>query len=225
MAEAIVRSTLTDSVTARLRQEIRSGQIEAGSRLRQEDVARTLSVSTTPVREAFRALEREGLLVSYPHRGVIVFKPTIDDLVETYDIRIPLEATALELAVPNMTVADLQRLGTLLERMRAAEDDKSTYSALNTQYHQALYLPSHRPRLGKLITDLRDQSTGYLRFYAAIMPSAAELNREHAEIFEACRAGAAATAGDAVRRHLRNTVDHVSDALRAQGQSGVNAGS
>ena len=104
-----LRTTITDALVDALRDEIRTGEIEPGSRLRQADVAQRFQVSTTPVREAFAALEREGLLVSSPHRGVVVFKPTVEDLKETYEIRIPLEALATEKAAENMTDDDLVR--------------------------------------------------------------------------------------------------------------------
>lgn len=214
MANGIVRSTLTDSLIGQLRDDIRSGEIEAGSRLRQSEIADRFNMSTTPVREAFQALEREGLLVSYPHRGVIVFKPTVDDLVETYDIRIPLEAMATEKAVPNMTDEDIDKLAGILKEMEACQEDEASYRKLNTEFHRTIYHPSHRPKLEKLIADWREASSAYLRFYAAIMRTAEQLHQEHTEIFEACQARAPKRAAKAVQRHLEHTVDHVSAALR-----------
>ena len=162
-----LRTTITDALVEALRDEIRTGEIEPGSRLRQADVAQRFQVSTTPVREAFAALEREGLLVSSPHRGVVVFKPTVEDLKETYEIRIPLEALATEKAAENMTDDDLAAIKRLLDRMADAADDRKRYSKLNLEFHSAIYRVARRPKLEKLIMELRESSAAYLRLYAA----------------------------------------------------------
>ncbi len=212
-SDGLVRTTLTDALIERLRADIRAGVIEPGSRLRQSEVADRFNMSTTPVREAFQALEREGLLVSHAHRGVIVFKPTVDDLVETYDIRIPLEALAIKKAVPNMTAADIDELESLIEQMARAIDQSDVYSTLNARYHKALYRPAARPKLIKLIADMREASGAYLHFYAAITPGPEEAHREHVEIFEACKARDPERAAAGIEKHLHHTVDHVATAL------------
>jgi DNA-binding GntR family transcriptional regulator len=212
--DGFMRTTLTDVLISRLRDEIRQGVLEPGSRLRQHEVAERFDTSTTPVREAFQALEREGLVVIHPHRGVIVFQPSVDDLVETYEIRIRIEALATEKAVPNMTPEDIDELAGILCSMKAAIGAPGEYGQLNARYHYAIYRPAGRPKLQKLIEALREASAAYLRFYAAITPSAEELHREHTEIYEACKARDAGRAADAVARHLQHTVDYVSAALR-----------
>ncbi len=87
--------TISGAVAARLRQEIVAGELPAGQRLRQVEIARRLGVSTTPVREALAALQREGLVALHPQRGAVVFLPSVDDLREHYEIRIALEELAV----------------------------------------------------------------------------------------------------------------------------------
>ena len=87
--------TISGAVAARLRQEIVAGELPAGTRLRQVEIARRLGVSTTPVREALAALQREGLVRLHPQRGAVVFLPSVDDLREHYEIRIALEELAV----------------------------------------------------------------------------------------------------------------------------------
>ncbi|HVP03418.1 MAG TPA: GntR family transcriptional regulator [Solirubrobacteraceae bacterium] len=208
-----LRTTLTDALVEALREEIRSGQLEPGSRLRQADVAQRFHVSTTPVREAFAALEREGLLVSSPHRGVVVFQPSIADLQETYEIRIPLEALATEKGVENMTDQDIERLRELLDQMARAAEDPVRYSKLNLEFHKTIYAPARRPKLEKLILELREASAAYLRLYSAISPNGKDTQREHREIFEACAARAPKRAAKAMTTHLQHTVEFVSRSL------------
>jgi DNA-binding GntR family transcriptional regulator len=213
MATPPIRTTITDALVDALREQIRSGEIEPGSRLRQTDIAARFEVSTTPVREAFAALEREGLLISSPHRGVIVFNPTADDLSETYEIRIPLEALATQKAVENMTDNDIRELKRLLDRMAAAADDSAKYARLNVEFHGAIYRCARRPKLERLISDLRDASTAYLRVYATVSPNGHDTHNDHTAIYEACAAKAPKRAATAMTKHLQHTVDLVSRSL------------
>lgn len=215
-----LRTTITEGLVDALRGEIRSGQLEPGSRLRQQDVAQRFSVSTTPVREAFTALEREGLLVSSPHKGVVVFRPTIEDLKETYEIRIPLEALATEIGVQNMTDGDLGRLKALLDRMGDAAKDADRYGELNTQFHTLIYDASKRPKLEKLIIELREASAAYLRLYGTTAPDGTHTQKQHTDIYEACAARAPKRAAKAMITHLQATVAFVARSLEASNGSG-----
>jgi len=220
--QTFVRRTITDTLIDELREEIRSGKIKPGSRLRQLEVAERFGVSSTPVRETFAALEREGLLVSSPHRGVVVFQPTVEDLRETYDIRIPLEAAATEKAVENMTDEDLDALEDLLRQMGASTTQATQYNRLNMKFHQRIYSASKRPRLEKLIAELRDSSAAYLRFYSTLAPTADQTQQEHERIVAACRKRDPKAAAKAIEAHLSNTVARVSAGLpdeNGQGQS------
>jgi DNA-binding GntR family transcriptional regulator len=212
-SNTLLRRTITDTLIDELREEIRSGRIKPGSRLRQLEVAERFGVSSTPVREAFASLEREGLLVSSPHRGVVVFHPTVEDLQETYDIRIPLEAVATEKAVENMTDKDLDALDDLLAQMGASTTQPNQYNRLNQTFHGRIYRASKRPKLEKLIADLREASAAYLRLYATLAPTADQTQEEHARIVEACRERNPRAAAEAVESHLRHTVERVSTGL------------
>ena len=86
--------TVAGLVAERLRAQIVAGELPAGTKLRQVEIARRLDVSTTPVREALAALQREGLVRLHPQRGAVVFLPTVEDLREHYEIRAALEAVA-----------------------------------------------------------------------------------------------------------------------------------
>ncbi len=213
VGDAPLRMTIADSLAERLRAEISSGALEPGSRVRQAEVAARYNVSTTPVREAFATLEREGLLVGSPHRGMVVFHPTLEDLRELYDMRIPLEAVATEKAVENMSAETIATLEELVAEMDDARDDRERYRQLNRTFHATLYAASGRPRLERLIADLRDASAAYLRMNAAIAPSASETQRDHAAIVSACKARAPKRAAKAMVTHLTHTVSNVSRRL------------
>lgn len=208
-----LRTTIADELAQRLRAEISGGVRPPGSRVRQAEVAAQYNVSTTPVREAFAMLEREGLLVGSPHRGMVVFRPTDDDLHQLYEIRIPLEAFATEKAVENMTPELLAELDEILALMDEAADDRAAYGALNRRFHSTLYSAAGRPRLEKLIDDLRDASAAYMRMYQTIAPSARDTQRDHEAIVAACRTRAPKRAAKAMTLHLTHTVQNISKRL------------
>jgi DNA-binding GntR family transcriptional regulator len=205
--------TITDALIAQLRDEIRSGAIQPGTRLRQVEVAQRFNVSTTPVREAFSALEREGLVVSTPHRGVVVFHPTVDDLHETYEIRIALESLATRVAAERLTDRDVEDLRKILDRMQTTKGSIERYGALNDEFHARIYAVAGRPKLERLIRDLRTSSEAYLRLYATIRPTADQTHPDHVAIFEALQARDPGAAAAAMATHLQHTVDLVAGGL------------
>lgn len=210
--------TVAEAVTHRLREDIQSGELKPGQRLRQAHIASDYGVSTTPVRESFVKLEREGLLVSIAHRGVVVFKPTAPDLKELYEIRVPLEALATELAVPNLTDEDLRTLKACLAGMRRSTEtaDSDLGGRMNEQFHMTIYAAADRPRLLRLIEGLRASSRAYLGiFRGAVGAGAIHTEEEHQAIYDACAAGSPHDAAAAMALHLRHTVDVVSSVLES----------
>lgn len=202
-------------MTELLRQHIASGEIQPGTRLRQNDVARELGVSTTPVREAFAALRREGLLTSDSRRGVVVFEPTVADVVEQYEIRTRLEALAIRNAIPNLTDAILNELEQMFETMGAATSTE--YVELNRRFHHRLYECSGMPHLVALTDDLRDASGGYLSLLATRQEdSTASAQVHHRAILDACQARDVEQACAAVEEHLRTNMTSIVELLTAR---------
>lgn len=138
--ETLRRSTTADVVARWLREAIFASALNPGERLRQSDIARRLGVSTTPVREAFAQLQAEGLLVFEPHRSAVVFRPTLDDLAETYEIRELLESLAVAKAIPYFEEATLDNLEDLLGSM-SRERDKTRWVESNKLFHIGIFVP------------------------------------------------------------------------------------
>jgi DNA-binding GntR family transcriptional regulator len=207
--------TISGAVAARLRQEIVAGELPAGSRLRQVEIARRLGVSTTPVREALAALQREGLVQLHPQRGAVVFLPSVDDLREHYEIRIALEELAVGKAAEHFEPEWAEPLEALLQEMRTGPAAER-YLALNQQFHSELYVRSGRERLVEMIAALRDASSAYLNILRATHDFPVEhLDVEHHEILQACVARDPARASAAIRDHLMRTVDRVAERLKS----------
>jgi DNA-binding GntR family transcriptional regulator len=206
--------TVAGQVAERLRAEIVAGELPAGSRLRQVELARRFDVSTTPVREALAALQREGLVRLHPQRGAVVFLPSVDDLREHYEIRAALEALAAAKAAERFEPHWAEPLEAYLDEMRDAPP-ASRYIELNQRFHTDLYARSGRLNLVEMIAALRDASSAYLHIYraAADFP-VARLDAEHRRILQACVARDPEEAAAAVREHLGHTVEHVASRLR-----------
>jgi DNA-binding GntR family transcriptional regulator len=210
----LTKLTIAEQVAATLRQEIVTGQLVAGTKLRQVEIAQRFGVSTTPVREAFGLLQSEGLVQIDTHRGVTVFLPTIQDLVEHYEIRIALEMLAVEKAAERFQPQDAPPLIALLDEM-CATSDAVLYVERNQQFHLRLYSLSGRSRLLTMIEELRNASNAYNHLYAAadVPRDAQRLDTEHREILAACQANDPTRAANAVSHHLQQTVTHVMKVL------------
>ncbi|MDQ6660666.1 MAG: GntR family transcriptional regulator, partial [Chloroflexota bacterium] len=176
----LTKLTIAEQIAAALRHEIVTGQLSAGVRLRQVEIAQRFWVSTTPVREAFALLQSDGLVQIDTHRGVTVFLPTIQDLVEHYEIRMALEMLAAEKAAEHFQPQDAPPLVAILDEMHTTSD-AAHYVELNQQFHLRLYRLGGRTRLVTMIEELRNASLAYNHLYAAAdVPKDAErLDREH----------------------------------------------
>jgi DNA-binding GntR family transcriptional regulator len=209
------RLTTSNAVAEQLRDAILRGDLPPGSRLRQGKIAESFGVSTTPVREAFALLQAQGLVRMDPHRGAVVFHPTVADVTESYEIREALEVLAMDFAIPRISDEELDRLQALIDEMRATEDE-ARWVELNTAFHVGLCVAAGRPKLCRMIANLRAASSAYVHMFVAHQPQDRSGDAEHQEILDACRARDVAAAGDAVRRHLRHTLDGVIGFLEHQ---------
>jgi DNA-binding GntR family transcriptional regulator len=217
--ETLERDTTAKVVAGRLRDEIQGGTLSPGTRLRQNDVAKRFGVSTTPVREAFAQLQAEGLVRIDPHRGAVVFHPTVEDLMEFYEIREVLEALAVAQAIPHLDPDGIRELNALIDNMRKTEDARR-WMKLNDEFHLRLYERAHRPRLSAMIENLRDASTPYIHMFVAGRSPATGANEEHQEILDACIRGDREAAERAVREHLRSASEALAAFLDRSSEAG-----
>jgi DNA-binding GntR family transcriptional regulator len=205
-----------DAIAARLRRAIVSGEYEAGTRLRQADVAERFGVSTTPVREAFVSLVRQGFLSGDPHKGVMVRQPDVAEMHELYEIRFALEPLATAMAAKRITDQDLADLDVIVEEMRALaaqESAEDQHNVLNANFHARIYSVADRPRLFELIMGLRAQSGVYVRMFPVEIVARGVSDEQHAGIVEALRSRSPRRAERAMREHLRFNVEHIAKQL------------
>ncbi|GAA2006946.1 GntR family transcriptional regulator [Brevibacterium samyangense] len=194
--------TKRDIVTYGLRRKILAGELERGARLRQDEVAEWFSASITPVREALRLLEAEGLVTSEAHRGVRVAGVDMDRLKALYVTRTLTECFALERATTRISRHELRKAERLLEQLgeASAAGDAAARNAFNQQFHFFFYdhcgLPGLRAdieaRWRAFPWDLTLDRTERLD----------EVHGEHQEIVEAVRAVDPPRAAAALKVHI-----------------------
>jgi DNA-binding GntR family transcriptional regulator len=171
----------TDLVAALIRELVITGELTGGEQLRQRDLAQRFGVSQTPVREAMRRLESEGLLVCDTHRGFTVAAPEVSPTQDATLIRAALESLGASLAARKIDAAGLARLRDLNEAMRALPDGDPGYAELNREFHFAIYEYARSPLLLSLMRLLWASLHGGPR----VTRTHAESARQHDEILVA----------------------------------------
>jgi DNA-binding GntR family transcriptional regulator len=179
------RST-PDLIADALRQAILHGIFKGGQSLRQDEIATKFGVSRIPVREALRQLEAEGLVVFQPNRGATVTSLSAEEAQEIYEIRMALETLALQLAIPQLSDADLQKAETMLE-MTESSTEMTRWSDFNWEFHSALYAPAKRPRLLSMIKTLHTNIDRYVRLQMQESNYREQSQKEHRLILDYCQ--------------------------------------
>ncbi len=147
------RQTLHETAYAEIRNALTSGRMKMGESLTLRSLAAALGISETPVREAVRRLVTEGALEAVPNRSISVPVMTRAKLAEQRQVRVTLEGLATEMAVGNLSPADIKHLAALDRQMMAAgkAGDTETVLARNSDFHMALYRASRSELLVDLI--------------------------------------------------------------------------
>jgi DNA-binding GntR family transcriptional regulator len=203
--------------TSQLRRAIRTGELEGGEVLREEEWSARLGVSRTPLREAIAELCMEGLLRK-DGRSVYVYRPSLSELFEIYDIREQLEVLAAQRAVVNAEADVFGKLHSLVEEITVIEVSDE-WSAKHEAFHMCIIEASEMPRLVNLVASLRSQSEPYVRMATSFDPDfRARAAQQHREIFELFVSGDRAGIGRMIRKHLRATRHQVEKMVSMSGQ-------
>lgn len=191
-----------DLIAEALRRAIGQGLFGEGQSLRQDEIAGQLGVSRIPVREALRQLEVEGLVVFHPNRGAMVSVLSAAEAQELGEIRLALETMALELAIPQLSDADLNQATARLKAMQQA-NDLQQWADLNWQFYSGLYTQADRPRLLHLINMLHTNVERYMRLQRADLPQPASLAEQ--QLLDACWLRDTGQASQILRLHLEQS--------------------
>ncbi len=176
-------------VHERIRRQILSGELRAGESFSQVQLAAQCGVSRTPLREAVRMLQREGLLINEPNRRLVVAPFSLNDLEQIYGMRLVLEAAAIRASVPQMSPEDIADLQGHLARMEhfAGQGDYNRWQVPHRAFHIGL-IAHAGARFRATSCELSDHGERYLRHYAANEPKLGLRGaQEHKAIFDAVK--------------------------------------
>lgn len=186
----------------RIRDEIVTGRLPGGTRLKQETLADQLGISRMPVRDALQRLHAEGFVTIEPSRSVVVTQLAPDEVLEAFEIRAVLEGFALRLAMPELRGAVLAEIEDLAARMERATDDVELWVRRHDEFHEYLNQWSHRPRLFVEIQQLRNTVQPYFRMYLRVHHQPEAGVAHHRVVVDAIRRGDVTAAEATMRRHV-----------------------
>ena len=144
---------LSSSLFSRLQTDILTGKIRSGEKLTEQRICEQYSVSRTPVREALRQLEMDGLIESIPNRGAYVIGLSLQDIGDMYQLRKIYEIQAVRWAIERITEEELDQLEETFEFMEfyTMKSDKEKMLNINTHFHQLIYSASHNRMLQHML--------------------------------------------------------------------------
>ena len=207
---------LRDVVFNTLRQAILKGELAPGERLMEIQLAEKLGVSRTPIREAIRKLELEGLVLMIPRKGAEVAKISEKSLRDVLEVRRSLEELAIELACQRMTDEEIDQLE---QRQNAFKNAIHKGNAMNIAetdeaFHDVIYLGTGNDKLVQILNNLREQMYRYRLEYLKDTHSHEKLDGEHQAIFENIRNGDKEAVCTMVGQHIDNQKEAILAAIR-----------
>ena len=195
---------LRDVVFRTLRQAILRGELKPGERLMEIRLANQLGVSRTPIREAIRMLELDGLVIMVPRKGAQVAQITEKDLNDVLEVRLGLEELAVKLACQRITESELQKL-----------------AQADVAFHDVIYQATNNERLIQLLNNLREQMYRYRIEYLKDVKSRRSLVEEHDALYERMKNRDLAGAQKMIREHIERQQESIMQTVHHQSMAGV----
>jgi DNA-binding GntR family transcriptional regulator len=211
----LIRERVVDA----LREAIVAGRLKPGERIRERELVSLLGVSRSPLREAIRILETEGLITSMAHRGARVSELSATDLHDMLQVRIMLESFAARLFIERLDEPALRRMEEQVERARAAghQVDLQANFDLGLEFHDLLVAASGNRKVVQLHENLKRHQTRYQHFAFARLGRDLRALDEHAEMVAALRARDLAAVEAKIRAHLLRFYDYLAPLLPVDG--------
>ena len=197
---------LRDVVFNTLRQAILTGELKPGERLMEIHLANKLGVSRTPIREAIRKLELEGLVVMIPGKGAEVAKITVRDLKDALEVRMAIDSLSVKLACERLDEDDKTEIKQACVAFREAVKSGNVQAIVegDERFHNTIYRASKNQKLITIAMNLREQVYRYRFEYVKDFSYHENLIREHDQITEAILKGDVETAQKIMKEHIYN---------------------
>jgi DNA-binding GntR family transcriptional regulator len=210
--ETTDKYSLRGRVFNRIREDILSGKYRRNEELKENTIAIELGVSRTPVREALRQLELEGLVSVVPNKGAHVNGITPKDIQDIYIIRSYLEGLCARWACENITNEQVEELEEIiyLSEFHAKKDHHEQILELDNKFHEIIYEASKSKMLEHVLSDFHHYVKRVRKVTLSSMTRAIESNQEHMVMVEAIKQRDADRAEELAKEHIRNTIQNIS---------------
>lgn len=188
--------------------EIATGHLKPGDRLRETELAQRIGLSRTPIREAIRRLEAEGVVTHEPRVGAVVKTLSQQEIVELYEMRIMLETTAAMMAAKHTSLAETRTLEALNEQMLSASADPFKVADLNRQFHICIVNAARNRYLATSFHNLSSILVILGHTTLATPERVKSVFNQHQAIIDALIKGDGQEASDAMAIHMETSLDH-----------------
>ncbi|MDD3337678.1 MAG: GntR family transcriptional regulator [Lachnospiraceae bacterium] len=207
---------LREVVFTTLRRAILQGELKPGERLMEIALANRLGVSRTPIREAMRKLELEGLVVMIPRKGAQVAQITEQELNDVLEVRKGLEELAIAKACERIDEDELKELDQAARNFEKViqTKDLTKLAEMDVQFHDIIYNATRNRRLVQILNNLREQMYRFRVEYLKDMDARKALVAEHDKIVAALRNKDAEAAKELIYKHIDNQQQAIITGLR-----------
>jgi DNA-binding GntR family transcriptional regulator len=188
-----------------LREQIITGQLQEGSKLNEISLQTMFKTSRTPIREALRRLEVEGLIEVLPRRGAFVRKVSLEDLREATEVRASLESLAISLAAKRLDAGQLRNIGELVNKMDETlkQRDVEAYTKVHHAFHRALVEASGNQILIRIHAMVTEPFVTNGLTYEYMKHLARFGDMDHGQIYELLRSGKGQKASKLIEKHIK----------------------
>ena len=195
---------LSEDIADSIRTAIIKGKFRPGEKISEGELAESMGISRTPLREAFRRLENEGFIEIIPRKGAVVTEINPDEAFQLYEIKSTLEGLAARLAAPRMTEKDIEKLERINRELedRQAEDDIDGFYKTHCRFHEVFVKLCGNRRLIQIISNLNDHFKRFGVISLTFPGQFDEAARQHREIIGAFRNGD----GESIEAKVRKNV-------------------
>ncbi len=209
---------LRDVVFHTLREAILRGDLIPGERLMELQLAAKLGVSRTPIREAIRMLEQEGLAITIPRKGAIVAGMTEKDMKDVLEIREALEELSVQVACDKITDEEIEQLYKNMKNFENSlkSGDLKEMAHADVEFHDVIYQATDNPKLISMLNNLREQMYRYRVEYLKNPENHEQLLMEHEAIYKGIVEKNKVVVTEMIRKHISNQVAVVKNMIREQ---------
>lgn len=202
---------LREVVFESIRSAIINGSLKPGERLMEVQMAEKLGVSRTPIREAIRKLELEGLVVMIARKGAYVADLSLKDITDVLEIRAALEGLAAGLASIRISEEEVASIEAVAMKFHKAieNDDFEGMIQMDIQFHDLIFIATRNEKLIQISNNLREQVQRFREIYISKANKSKDLAKEHYEITEAISNRNIDLAEKLARKHIENAENYI----------------